>query len=134
MRGWPFRGLGPGEFKNEYGYNIEHIGDLQLETNIEYRFPIYAFLKGAIFTDMGNIWTLSNNESFPGGQFKFDKFYRQIAVDAGFGMRFDFSIFLIRLDVAAPICDPKYDEGYRWRVSKLQWSDLVWNIGIGYPF
>lgn len=134
MRGWRFRGLGPGEFKNIYGYDIEHIGDLQLESNIEYRFPLYAFLKGALFSDMGNIWTLSNNESFPGGQFKFDKFYKQIAVDAGFGIRLDFSFFLIRLDIAAPLCDPAYDEGERWRISKLQWSDVVWNFGIGYPF
>ena len=134
MRGWRFRALGPGEFKNEYGYDMEHIGDLQMETNIEYRFPLYAFLKGALFSDMGNIWTLTNNESFPGGQFKFDKFYKQIAVDAGIGLRFDFSFFLIRLDIAAPLCDPAYDEGQRWRISKLQWSDVVWNFGIGYPF
>ena len=134
MRGWRFRSLGPGEFKNEYNYDIEHIGDLQLETNIEYRYPLYGLLKGALFCDMGNIWTLSNDEAFPGGQFKFDKFYKQIAVDAGLGLRFDFSFFLIRLDVAAPLCDPAFDEGSRWRISKLQWRDLVWNFGIGYPF
>lgn len=134
MRGWQFRGLGPGEFSNEYGYDMEHIGDLQLESNIEYRFPLYGMLKGAVFSDMGNIWTLSNNASFPGGQFKFDKFYKQIALDAGLGIRLDFSFFLIRLDVAAPLCDPSYDEAHRWRISKLQWRDVVWNFGIGYPF
>ncbi|MBO7460008.1 MAG: BamA/TamA family outer membrane protein [Bacteroidales bacterium] len=134
MRGWQFRDLGPGEFKNEYGLNLEHIGDLQLESNIEYRFPIYSFFKGAVFSDVGNIWTLSDNESFPGGQFKFDKFYKQLALDAGFGLRLDFSFFLIRLDIAAPLCDPAYDEGQRWRISKLQWRDVVWNFGIGYPF
>ena len=134
MRGWRFRGLGPGEFKNENNYDIEHIGDIQLESNIEYRFPIYAIIKGALFSDMGNIWTLRDNPAFPGGKFTFDTFYKQIAVDAGFGLRLDFSFFLIRLDVAAPLCDPAYDEGSRWRVSKLQWSDVVWNFGIGYPF
>ena len=46
----------------------------------------------------------------------------------------DFSFFLIRLDVAAPLCDPAFVEGSRWRISKLQWRDLVWNFGIGYPF
>ncbi len=134
MRGWQFRTLGPGEFNNPYGYDMEHIGDLQLETNIEYRFPIYSFFKGALFADMGNIWTLSDNESFPGGQFKFDKFYKQFALDAGFGLRLDFSFFLIRLDIAAPLCDPAYDEPNRWRISKLQLRDMVWNFGIGYPF
>ena len=134
MRGWQFRTLGPGEFNNEYGYDMEHIGDLQIESNIEYRFPLYGMLKGAIFSDMGNIWTLSDNESFPGGQFKFDKFYKQLALDAGFGIRLDFSFFLIRLDLAVPLCDPSYDEAHRWRGSKLQWDDVVWNFGIGYPF
>lgn len=134
MRGWQFRTLGPGEFDNKSGYDIEHIGDLQIETNIEYRFPLYGRIKGALFSDIGNIWTLSNNQSYPGGQFKFDKFYKQIAVDAGFGFRFDFSFFLIRFDLAAPLCDPKHAEGNRWRISKLQWKDVVWNFGIGYPF
>lgn len=134
MRGWQFRTLGPGEFNNPKGYDMEHIGDLQLETNVEYRFSIYSMFKGAIFSDVGNIWTLTDNESFPGGQFKFDKFYKQLAVDAGFGLRLDLSFFLIRLDVAVPLCDPAYDEAHRWRVSKLQWRDVVWNFGIGYPF
>ena len=134
MRGWQFRTLGPGEFNNPEGYNMEHIGDLQIETNVEYRFPVYSMFKGAIFSDVGNIWTLSNNESFPGGQFKFDKFYKQLAVDAGLGLRLDLSFFLIRLDVAVPVCDPAYDEAHRWRVGNLRWRDVVWNFGIGYPF
>lgn len=134
MRGWRFRGLGPGEFNNVYGYDMEQIGDIQLESNIEFRFPIYGIMKGAIFSDLGNIWTLGNNESFPGGQFKLDKFYKQLALDAGLGIRFDFSFFLIRLDIAAPLRDPSYSESERWRASKLQWSDVVWNFGIGYPF
>lgn len=134
MRGWQFRTLGPGEFNNPYGYDREHIGDMQLESNIEYRFPVYSFLKGAIFSDFGNIWTLSDNESFPGGQFKFDKFYKQIALDAGLGIRFDFSFFLIRLDAAVPLCDPAQNEAHRWIINKLQWKDVVWNFGIGYPF
>ena len=134
MRGWQFRGLGPGEFINESGYDMEHIGDVQLESNIEYRFPLYGVLKGALFSDVGNIWTLTNNESFPGGQFKFDKFYKQLALDAGFGIRFDFSFFLIRLDMAVPLVDPAYPEDSRLRINKLQWKDVVWNFGIGYPF
>ena len=134
MRGWQFRTLGPGEFSNPNDYDIEHIGDLQLEANVEYRFPLYGKLKGAIFSDVGNIWTLSDNEAFPGGQFKFDKFYKQLAVDVGFGIRLDFSFFLIRFDMAAPFCDPKYEESNRWIVNKLQWNDIVLNFGIGYPF
>ena len=134
MRGWQFRMLGPGEFQNTYNYDIEHIGDLQLEFNLEYRFPVYGLVKGAIFSDMGNIWTLSDNESFPGGQFKFDTFYKQIAVDTGFGLRFDFNFFLIRLDWAVQVWDPAYNEANRLRLSKLGWDNIIWNFGIGYPF
>ena len=134
MRGWQFRELGPGTFNNPDDLNIERIGDIQLEFNLEYRFPIHSFIKGAIFTDIGNIWTMKENETFVGGQFKFDTFYKQLAVDAGIGLRFDFSFFLFRLDAAAPMVNPAYPEGQRWRISKLQFSDFILNFGIGYPF
>ena len=88
----------------------------------------------ALFVDGGNIWTIRQYKDQPEGEFRFDKFYKQLALDAGFGIRLDFSFFLIRLDIAAPLCDPSYDEAHRWRVSKLQWKDVVWNFGIGYPF
>ncbi len=134
MRGWQFRGLGPGTFNNPENLNIERIGDIQLELNLEYRFPIHSFIKGAIFTDIGNIWTMKENETFVGGQFKFNTFYKQLAADAGIGLRFDFSFFLFRLDAAAPMVNPAYPEGERWRISKLRFSDFILNFGIGYPF
>ena len=134
MRGWTFRELGPGSFNNPDDLNIERIGDIQLEFNLEYRFPIHSFIKGAIFTDIGNIWTMRENETFVGGQFKFDTFYKQLAADAGLGLRFDFSFFLLRLDAAAPMVNPAYPEGERWRISKLQFKDFILNFGIGYPF
>lgn len=134
MRGWQFRELGPGTFNNPDNLNIERIGDIQLEFNLEYRFPIYSFIKGAVFTDIGNIWTMRENETFKGGQFKFNTFYKQLAADAGIGLRFDFSFFLFRLDAAAPMVNPAYPEGERWRISKLRFSDFILNFGIGYPF
>ena len=134
MRGWQFRELGPGTFNNPDNLNIERIGDIQLEANLEYRFPIHSFFKGAIFTDIGNIWTMRENETFAGGQFKFDTFYKQLAVDAGVGIRLDFSFFLFRLDAATPIVNPAYPEGQRWRINKLHFSDFILNFGIGYPF
>ena len=134
MRGWQFRELGPGTFNNPDNLNIERIGDIQLEFNLEYRFPIHSVIKGAVFTDIGNIWTMKENETFTGGQFKFDTFYKQLAADAGIGIRFDFSFFLFRLDAATPIVNPAYPEGERWRISKLQFKDFILNFGIGYPF
>lgn len=134
MRGWHFRDLGPGGFSNPQNLDIERIGDIQLEFNVEYRFPIYSFLKGAIFTDMGNIWTSKESSTFVDGKFDFNTFYKQLAIDAGIGFRFDFSFFLVRVDVAAPIRDPEYPENERWRLKNLKLTNFIWNFGIGYPF
>lgn len=134
MRGWQFRELGPGGFSNDDNLNIERIGNIQLEINAEYRFLIYNSIKGAIFSDLGNIWNSKKNETFTNGEFKFDTFYKQLALDAGFGIRFDLKFFLFRLDIAAPLRDPEYPEDERWRFNELQFTDLILNFGIGYPF
>lgn len=135
MRGWHFRELGPGTYNNAENLNIECIGDIQIELNLEYRYTIQGALKGAIFTDIGNIWTMRENKTFAGGQFKFNTFYKQLAVDAGIGLRLDIASFiLIRVDAAVPIVNPIYPEGQRWRISKLQLNDFILNFGIGYPF
>lgn len=134
MRGWGFRQLGPGSYVSPNGNNGERIGNIQLEFNAEYRFPIYSFLHGAIFTDIGNIWNSKPIETFPNSEFKFDTFYKQLAMDMGLGLRLDFNFFLIRLDFAIPYRDPAYPENERWRFSKWQWKDVTFNFGIGYPF
>ncbi len=132
MRAWRFRTLGPGAFSGSGDY--ERVGDMQLEANMEYRFPIIGFLKGAFFVDAGNIWNLKKVSTFPGGQFAWNTFARQIAIDSGFGIRLDFSFFIFRLDFAVPLQDPSYPLGKRWRFDKLQWHNVVANFGIGYPF
>ncbi len=132
MRGWLFRELGPGAYNGTQ--DVERIGDIQVETSAEYRFPIYSFVKGAIFADIGNIWTINENSYLPGGKFYINSFYKELAVDAGIGLRFDFSFFLFRLDFAAPLCDPARPEGDRWMVDKLQFGHSRFNFGIGYPF
>jgi len=132
MRGWVFRELGPGSYSGTD--NVERIGDIQLEGSFEYRFPIAGFFKGALFADAGNIWTKNENSYLPGGRFDFNNFYQELAVDAGFGFRFDFSFFIFRLDAALPLRDPARPSGDRWRVDELKMNDIVWNFGIGYPF
>jgi hypothetical protein len=77
---------------------------------------------------------MKDNETFTGGQFKFDTFYKQLAADAGLGIRLDFSFFVVRVDAAAPIVNPAYPEGDRWRINKLRFTDFILNFGIGYPF
>ena len=132
MRGWEYRKLGPGSYSGTSDY--ERIGDIQLEGNVEYRFPIYKLFKGALFADVGNIWTYNNDTvTFPGGQFNFDTFYKQLAVDAGIGFRFDFQFFIFRLDAAIPLRDPALT-GDKWRFDYLKFSDFRLNFGIGYPF
>jgi outer membrane protein assembly factor BamA len=130
MRAWIYRGLGPGGFTDP-GTNIDKMGDIVLEGNIEYRFPIYQFFKGSLFVDAGNVWLLNKHDNIPEGEFNFDTFYTQIAVDAGIGLRFDFSFFIARLDFAMRLRDPSKPDGEKWVAQKGIW---FWNFGIGYPF
>ena len=133
MRGWRYRSLGPGGFKPTQS-RVEQIGDMQLEMNAEFRFPIYGILKGAAFVDVGNIWTYSANEAFPDGNFKFDTFYKQLAMDAGLGLRFDIKFIILRADIAMAMLNPYIDDnGSRWRF-KGEYRNWNFNIGIGYPF
>ena len=132
MRAWRFRTLGPGSFAGTGDY--ERVGDIQLEANMEYRFPIISFLKGAFFIDAGNIWNLKETSTFPGGEFSRNTFAKEIAIDAGLGIRLDFSFFIFRVDFAVPLQDPAYPLGKRWRFDYLHWKNVVINFGIGYPF
>jgi len=132
MRGWVFRGLGPGSYSGTEQF--ERIGDIQLEYNIEYRFPVYKFFHAGLFVDIGNIWTFSDTETFPGGKFEFNDFYKELAADFGLGFRFDFQFFVFRIDFAAPFVNPAFPEGERWRLDYLQFKDVIGNFGIGYPF
>jgi outer membrane protein assembly factor BamA len=132
MRGWKFRTLGPGAYTGS-DEDFERIGEMQFEGNVEYRFPIYDWFRGALFVDAGNIWTF-NNENYPGGAFKFNTFYKQIALDMGVGLRFDFTYFVFRLDAGIPFRDPAFPEDERWRFKYWKFRDFVLNFGIGYPF
>jgi outer membrane protein assembly factor BamA len=134
MRAWPLRYLGPGAYQN-INPEIERVGDFQLEANAEYRFSIYKVFKGALFYDIGNIWYLSENETFPGGQLSIQEFPGELAMDIGIGLRLDFSYFIFRIDVAQRMKDPAYPQGERWVIGKYNnWFNPVFNLGIGYPF
>jgi len=136
MRGWRMYSLGPGTYSNTTGSSnsFNQIGDMQLEANIEYRFPVYNWIRGALFVDAGNIWLLKDSPDLPGGKFTFPEFFGQIAMDAGIGIRLDFDFFIFRLDPAIPIRVPSYPSNDRWNFNKLQLTDIIWNFGIGYPF
>jgi len=144
LRGFPSRLLGPGTFNERYlrGTDslIEILGDIKAEFSVEYRARLYKFIEGGAFVDAGNVWLLNDNPTFPGGKFT-GSFYKELAADAGLGLRFDFSILLLRLDFAFPIRKPWFPEGQRWRFNDIHFGDPDWrkenlffNLAIGYPF
>ena len=133
MRGWRIKSLGPGAYQNT-NITYDKMGDLKLEGNIEYRFPLYKFFKGALFVDVGNIWLLKENSSYPDGKFFFNNFLSELGVDAGIGLRFDFKFFIFRIDGALPFRDPAEPKNKRWVINKAAFYKIFWNFGIGYPF
>jgi len=134
IRAWRARSLGPGALPDSLRSQFEQIGDIKFIGNIEYRFDIYKLLKAALFYDIGNVWLLREDEKRPGGKFELNKFYNELAMGTGVGLRFDFSFFIIRLDSSIPVKNPAYPEGFRWVIKHPQIKDLNFNLGIGYPF
>ncbi|HQI46548.1 MAG TPA: BamA/TamA family outer membrane protein [Bacteroidales bacterium] len=132
IRAWKIYSLGPGSSKDTI--NLNKTGDINLEGNIEYRFPIYSYLKGAFFVDAGNIWVNKRNSLMPDAEFKWNRFYKEIAVGAGFGARFDFSFFILRVDMAIPLRNPAVDGANKWLFKNLSHQPINLNLGIGYPF
>lgn len=133
IRAWRLYQLGPGSYDSP-NKSIEQLGDINLVLNAEQRFPIFGGLKGAFFIDAGNIWLLRKNPEMPGAAFQFNTFLNDIAIGGGFGLRYDFGFFLIRLDAALPFRNPAKPNGQKWVLPKSQWSDILLNFGIGYPF
>ncbi len=134
VRAWRARSIGPGAYMPIDNARYDKIGDILIEGNIEYRFNIYQSYNGALFADAGNIWLLKPSPDKPGGNFNPIKFWNEFAVGAGIGFRWDFDYFLLRLDWAIPIKDPKYPEGQRFTFDKQPLKQSIFNFGIGYPF
>jgi outer membrane protein assembly factor BamA len=134
IRAFRIRTLGPGSYVNTSGQVFERIGDVAMELNLEYRYPLYDILEGALFFDAGNMWVGKKNESLPNGEFAIDRFYNELALGTGLGFRLDFSFFVIRTDLAIPVINPGKETGHKFRVPMWQPRDIVLNFGIGYPF
>ncbi len=105
-----------------------------MEANAEYRFAMFGPFEGALFVDAGNIWSLKDNR--PGAEFAFSRFYKEIAVGTGVGLRYDFSFVIIRVDLGIKLHDPSLDEGSRWKPANvlLTKSNINFAFAIGYPF
>ena len=136
VRGWGVRTLGPGAYdaKNSVTDFINQCGDIRLDLSIEYRAKLFWVLEGALFVDAGNIWTIKDYPNQPGGQFKFDKFYKQIAAAYGLGLRMDFTYFLLRLDLGFKAYNPAMNQE-RWPIIHPRWGrDANFHFAVGYPF
>ena len=137
MRGWTFRQLGPGSYKTE-NY-IERTGDLKLELNLEYRGTIYKIVKYGIFADFGNVWLSSKYENMLHADFEFNRFYKEIAMSVGAGIRLDFSFFVLRLDYGLPIYNPTNFDDQRWihkswiTNKRWQWTQ-GFQLGVNHAF
>ncbi|WP_339874384.1 BamA/TamA family outer membrane protein [uncultured Algoriphagus sp.] len=142
VRAFRIRSIGPGTYRPEnFDVNsyFDQSGDIRLEANVEYRFPIVSILKGALFMDAGNIWLMNDNEALPGGKFS-KTWWNELAVGTGVGFRVDIQFFVIRFDLATPVRVPYLEEGERWGntfdIGSRTWrrEKLIFNFAIGYPF
>jgi outer membrane protein insertion porin family len=144
LRGFPVHLLGPGSYlptANDIKFFQTIGGDYKFLYNSELRFPVAGKnLTGAVFVDIGNIWTKDTTVFGVAGQLKKD-FYKELAVSSGFGLRFDVSVLLLRLDLGIPLRKPYLPDGQRWVINKIALGDggwrsdnLILNLAIGYPF
>ena len=169
VRAWQARTLGPGNYNRaSLGVggradtlrtnlrNLDQLGEIKLEGNLEYRFKIVdnffsAKVKGAAFADFGNVWKLRQTVENPGGEFMFNKFLNQLAIGTGAGLRFDLNYFVFRLDAGLKVKDPQFIGSDQWVIKNLfskrefkdryavtNWPDVYrfvqYNFGIGMPF
>jgi len=137
LRGWQIRSIGPGTVPaDSVAVFPNQVGDLKLEVNVEYRFPLFWKLEGAVFADAGNIWSISPSDTREEAKFKFNKFYKEIALNTGLGLRVDFSLFLIRFDIGNKVYNPGRPENNRF-ISPNKWlkrDNFSLHFGIDYPF
>jgi len=137
IRAWDERSLGPGSYVEETPDQFFYQkSDIKLEANIEYRKKLMKKLEAAIFIDAGNIWAINKEDKREGALFEFNDFYKEIAIGTGFGVRYDFSFVIIRLDFGMKVRNPALPLNNRWLSANdfFSYKNMKFNIGIGYPF
>ena len=134
LRGWRSRSVGPGDSPLNQVFIIpSQTGDFKLEANLEYRFPLFWKLEGALFAETGNVWSWKSDN--PGECLNKD-FYKTLAADWGTGIRVDLSFIVLRLDIGFRLHDPAREAGARW-VGPDGWfrkNGCALHFGVGYPF
>ena len=137
VRGWSVRSLGPGRYHGNSGSldYVNHTGDIKLDLNVEYRTHLFWKLNGAAFIDAGNVWTLKSRYTDDTGQFAFNRFYKEIAVSYGLGVRFDLDFLILRFDGGMKAINPMESGADRFPVIKPDFSrDFAFHFAVGYPF
>ena len=137
LRGFAVRTVGPGSYRpqvldrNSY---YDQTGTFKFEANVEYRFPLFGYLKGAIFVDAGNVWLLKDDEFRPGGKLEGKNFFKELALNTGVGLRFDMGMIVLRADLGIALHAP-YNTSKKGYFNIPKFSDgLAFHIAIGYPF
>lgn len=146
LRGFRARSLGPGTYyypdalRSATGFLADQSGDIKLEANVEWRPKLFSIVRGAVFVDAGNIWNVKPQDGLPGAAFG-KTFFKEIAVDAGVGLRFDATVLVLRTDLGFPLRKPWLPDGQRWVINQIDFGssawrsqNLVFNLAIGYPF
>jgi len=136
-RGWSIRSLGPGSMPiTEKSAFVYRVGDIRLDANIEYRTKVFWKFEMAAYIDAGNVWTIRPYSYQPNGNFDFSRFYKEIAMSYGLGLRLDFDYFLVRLDTGMKAYNPQVEGNMKWAVlHPLNVKDnFAWHFAVGYPF
>ena len=143
LRAFRARSVGPGSYAPDpdsipSNLLVDQVGDILFEANLEYRFRIgTGYLRGAFFADLGNVWLINEDPERAGGKFDWNTAPDELALGAGFGIRFDPEVIVIRLDLATPLRRPDLPPGDRWTFDDLEpvlWNNMILNFAIGYPF
>lgn len=137
VRGWSVRSLGPGGYnRHDNAINfINQSGDIKLDMSVEWRTFLFWKINGALFIDGGNIWTIRKYEDQPDGEFRFDRFLRQIAFSYGLGLRLSLDFFTLRFDAGMKAIDPAYHGNDHYPILHPKLSrDFTFHFAVGLPF
>ncbi|WP_291723967.1 BamA/TamA family outer membrane protein [Bernardetia sp.] len=142
LRAWRPRRLGPGSYSprlanGDYDTRFEQPGELLVELSVEWRRDLMKYVETAIFFDAGNVWMISNDDARPGSEFELNRFWKEIALNTGVGLRLDFSFLIVRADIGIRMYDPTLPLSDRWvgnNVFRRPFQNSAVNIAIGYPF
>lgn len=136
VRGWSVRTLGPGSMSADSVKSFaDQVGDIRLDLSVEYRTKLFWKFELAAYVDAGNIWTMREDDERENGNFDFSRFYKEIAVSYGLGLRLDFDFFLVRFDTGMKAYNPMERGSDRWAILRPNLKDnFAWHFAVGYPF